>query len=189
MKKITQEELDEKIKAHKRWLDGLSDGEHLVLIGYDLRNSDLSGSDLRYSDLRRSNLSDSNLRNSDLRYSDLSGTDLRNSDLRYSDLRRSNLSDSNLRNSDLRYSDLRRSNLRGSNLSGSNLSGSDLDFSAFPLWCGGSRFKCSEKLVRQLFAHICTLEIVDASDEMKKAIKAIRGEALKSHRAGDLGLL
>ena len=154
MKKITQEELDEKIKAHKRWLDGLPDGEHLVLIGYDLRNSDLSGSDLRYSDLRRSNLSDSNLRNSDLR-----------------------------------YSDLRRSNLRGSNLSGSNLSGSDLDFSAFPLWCGGSRFKCSEKFVRQLFAHICTLEIVDESEGMKKAIKAIRGEALKSHRASNLGLL
>jgi hypothetical protein len=80
-------------------------------------------------------------------------------------------------------------NLSGSDLSGSDLSGSNLDFSSFPLWCGGSKFKCSEKLVQQLFAHICTLDVEDASDEMKIALKTIKSEAAKSHRAIDLGII
>ncbi len=107
MKKITQEELNEKLKLHEMWINNEDGGERLVLIDYDLR----------YSDLRRSNLRDSNL----------SGSDLSGSDLRRSDLRDSNLSGSNLRDS----------NLSGSDLSGSDLTGADLDFSCLPLWCGG----------------------------------------------------
>ena len=60
----------------------------------------------------------------------------------------------------------------------------DLDYSCFPLWCGGSKFKCDTKLVYQLLAHICTLDFLD--DEGIKDL--IMPFAAKSHRAVDLGL-
>ena len=69
-------------------------------------------------------------------------------------------------------------------LRGADLRGADLDFSCFPLWCGGSKFKCDTKLVYQLLAHICTLEFDDA-EGIKDLIMPF---ALKSHRAKDLGL-
>ena len=65
-----------------------------------------------------------------------------------------------------------------------SLRGADLDFSCFPLWCGGSKFKCDTKLVYQLLAHICTLEF-DDTEGIKDLIMPFAG---KSHRAVDLGL-
>ena len=65
-----------------------------------------------------------------------------------------------------------------------NLSGADFDFSCFPLWCGGSRFKCDTKLVYQILAHICTLDFPD--DE--GITELIMPFAQKSHRAQDLGI-
>ena len=94
-----------------------------------------------------------------------------------------------LRGADLRDADLQGADLRGADLRGADLRGADLDFSCLPLWCGGSRFKADMKLVRQLLAHICTIEIVDTDDDMKAVIEAIRPEANRSHRAEDLGLL
>ena len=70
--------------------------------------------------------------------------------------------------------DLRKADLRWA----------DLDFSCFPLWCGGSKFKCDTKLVYQLLAHICTLEF-DDTEGIKNLIMPF---ASKSHRAGALGL-
>ena len=99
-------------------------------------------------------------------------------DLRGADLCGANLSVANLREADLSGADLRWTNLRGANL----------DFTCLPLWCGGSGFKTDAKFIRQLFAHICTLEVVDADDELKLVLSAIRPEALKSHRAVVLGL-
>ena len=72
----------------------------------------------------------------------------------------------------------------GADLSGADLSGADLDFSCFPLWCGGSKFKCDTKLIYQLLAHICTLDFPD--DEGIKEL--IMPFAQKSHRAQDLGI-
>ena len=69
-------------------------------------------------------------------------------------------------------------------LRGADLSGADFDFSCFPLWCGGSRFKCDTKLVYQILAHICTLDFLD--DEGIKEL--IMPFAQKSHRAQDLGM-
>ena len=95
------------------------------------------------------------------------------------DLRGADLSKANLREADLRWA-----NLRGANLRGADLRGADLDFSCFPLWCGGSRFKCDTKFVYQLLAHICTLEF-DDPEGIKDLIMPF---AVKSHRAVDLGL-
>jgi hypothetical protein len=121
--------------------------------------ADLSEADLRWANLRWANLRGINFR----------GTDLRGAKLSEADLRETNLS---------------RADLRGAFLCGADLRGADLDFSCFPLWCGGSQFKCDTKLVYQLLAHICTLEF-DDTEGIKDLIMPF---ALKSHRAVDLGL-
>ena len=90
----------------------------------------------------------------------------------------------NLNEAVLRWADLHRANLRWVNLSEADLRGANLDFSCFPLWCGGSKFKCDTRLVYQLLAHICTLEF-DDTEGIKDLIMPF---AVKSHRAVDLGL-
>ena len=95
-------------------------------------------------------------------------------DLSWVALRGANLCKADLSGTDLRWADLR----------GADLSGADFDFSCFPLWCGGSRFKCDTKLVYQILAHICTLDFLD--DEGIKEL--IMPFAQKSHRAQDLGI-
>ena len=102
---------------------------------------------------------------------------------------RANLSGADLREADLSGADLCKANLHGADLRGAdlrwaNLCEADLDFSCFPLWCGGSKFKCDTKLVYQLLAHICTLEF-DDTEGIKDLIMPF---AVKSHRAVDLGL-
>ena len=81
----------------------------------------------------------------------------------------------NLRGADLQMADLRGADLRGA----------DLDFASFPLWCGGAYFKCDQKLVYQLLAHICTLDFED-TEGIKELVLPF---AIKSHRAKDLGLI
>ena len=114
-----------------------------------------------------------------LRGADLRGADLRRANLRWANLRWANLRWANLRRADLREADLREADLREA-----DLRRADLDFSCFPLWCGGSKFKCDTKLVYQLLAHICTLEF-DDTEGIKTLIMPF---AVKSHRAVDLGL-
>ena len=87
---------------------------------------------------------------------------------------RADMRGANLRGADLRGADLRRADLRRA----------DLDFSCFPLWCGGAKFKCDTRLVYQLLAHICTLEF-DDTEGIKNLIMPF---AVKSHRAVGLGL-
>ena len=117
------------------------------------------------------------------------GADLREANLRGADLREANLSGVDLSGADLSGADLSGANLcradiRGANLQLADLRGADLDFSCFPLWCGGSKFKCDTKLVYQLLAHICTLEF-DDTEGIKTLIMPF---AVKSHRAQDLGI-
>ena len=109
---------------------------------------------------------------------------LRAADLRGADLNRADLYGANLREADLNRANLRLANLRGADLRRADLRRADLDFSCFPLWCGGSDFKCDTKLVYQLLAHICTLDF-DDTEGIKELIMPF---AVKSHRAVDLGL-
>ena len=95
-----------------------------------------------------------------------------------------NLRGANLRGADLSKADLREADLSKADLSGADLRWADLDFSCFPLWCGGSKFKCDTRLVYQLLAHICTLDFPD--DEGIKEL--IMPFAQKAHRAHDLGI-
>jgi hypothetical protein len=149
---------DAKIKRildlHKKWLNNEQGG-----VEADLRGANLCGADL-------------------------SGADLRGANLRWADLHGANLCGANLCGADLSGADLRWADLREADLCGADLRGANLDFSCFPLWCGGSRFKCDTKLVYQLLAHICTLDFPD--DEGIKTL--IMPFAVKSHRAVDLGV-
>ena len=161
---MDNEKLREIYAKHHKWLNSEGGGER----------AGLQRADLRYADLQRA---------------DLRGADLRGADLRRADLRNADLRNTNLRDADLQRADLQRADLRGADLRGADLRGAGLDFSCLPLWCGGSQFKADSKIVRQIIAHVCTLEIVDADDGMKAAIQAMRIEAVKSHRAKDLGII
>jgi len=162
------------LDLHKKWLNNEQGGVVADLHGADLCGADLKRADLSGADLRKANLCWANLRGAELTEVDLSEVNLRGANLSDADLCRANLSGANLSGADLRRADLR----------GANLCGANLDFSCFPLWCGGSKFKCDTKLVYQLLAHICTLDFPD--DEGIKTL--IMPFAVKSHRAVDLGL-
>lgn len=108
--------------------------------------------------------------------------DLRGADLRGADLRGATMLRADLRGADLQGANLRGVNLLRADLRGVNLRGADLDFSCFPLWCGGSKFKCDTKLVYQILAHICTLDFED-NYGIKELILPF---AQRSHRAQDL---
>lgn len=96
MKTITQEELNNKIQLHKKWLEGNPEGKKMKLNYYDLRCLDLSNSSLIDADLSVSNLSKCNLSNCNLRYVNLSNANLGNVDLSNSILNNCNLSDAYL---------------------------------------------------------------------------------------------
>ena len=91
----------------------------------------------------------------------------------------------NLRDANLRDANLRDANLRDADLREADLRGADLDFASLPLWCGCAHFKCDQKLVYQLLAHICTLDF----DDTEGIQELVLPFAIKSHRAKDLGLI
>jgi len=80
-----------------------------------------------------------------------------------------------------------RADLQWANLRGADLRGANWDFSCFPLWCGGAHFKADLRLVYQLLAHICTLEV--EGEEFAEIKEKILPYAMKSHRAEDLRLV
>lgn len=128
---MKQEELQEILDAHGKWIDG----------EYGGARADLRGANLRRADLRDANLSGA----------DLSGADLRRADLFGADLFGANLRDANLRGADLRRANLRRADLRRA----------DLDFSCWPLWCGGLAVKVCKRIAVQLAYHFCKLDCDD----------------------------
>lgn len=87
---------------------------------------------------------------------------------------------------DLSGANLSRANLSGADLRWANLREADLDYSCFPLWCGGSRFTVDDRLLYQLLAHLCSLDI--DTEDGKKVRELILPYAKKSHRAKELGI-
>lgn len=55
--------LEEVLRLHENWLNGLEGGEKANLSGEDLNYADLSKVDLRYADLRYADLTETNLTN------------------------------------------------------------------------------------------------------------------------------
>ena len=93
---MAEEELNEIVASHGRWLVDKSTGE-------------------------RANLSDANLRGANLWGANLSGANLSGANLSDANLWGANLSDANLRGANLWGANLRDANLRGADLRGVNL--------------------------------------------------------------------
>lgn len=68
---MTQEELNEKLELHRKWLEKKGGGVRLNLRNADLSYADLSYADLRYADLRGARLLEADLREADLREANL----------------------------------------------------------------------------------------------------------------------
>ena len=88
---MTQEQLNEILDNHRKWLNNEDGGVRAELNGADLRSADLRGADLRSADLRGADLIGADLRGADLIGADLSYADLRGANLRGADLRGANL--------------------------------------------------------------------------------------------------
>ena len=103
MKKLSKEELKEKLELHRKWLNDEEGGVKLDLRNTNLGYADLRGADLRRADLEGANLKYANLKYANLRRANLYGADLTsvnliNADLSYADLRRADLTNAKLNN-------------------------------------------------------------------------------------------
>ena len=157
---MTQEELNEILDKHKKWLNSEDGGERANLYRADLRGANLSEAYLGEADLRMANLSEADLRRADLRMAKLSKADLRRAKLSEADLRRADLV-------------------------GADLCGANLDYSCWPLWCGSLDVKVDARIARQLAYHFCRLDCDDP--EYLEARKAIAEFANGFHRVDECG--
>ena len=82
MRTITDEELQDILEKHKKWLNNEDGGKRAYLRGADLR-----GAYLQYADLLGANLRGADLRGAYLQYADLQGANLRDTNLRGANLR------------------------------------------------------------------------------------------------------
>ncbi len=184
---MRQEELDEILHAHKKWLE--SGGEEGLRA--DLRGANLRGANLSYADLRGANLRGADLSYADLRGADLSSANLRGADLRGANLRYANLRNADLRNADLSGANLSSANLRGANLRNADLSGANMDYAVLPLWCGGLCMHVDDRIGIQLLYHAVKniLFSKNTSAWLKKAVscKAILNAVNKFHRVDECG--
>ena len=73
----SQNELNEILAKHKKWLNGEEGGERANLSSADLSSANLRSANLSFADLRYADLSSANLSSANLRYADLSSADLR----------------------------------------------------------------------------------------------------------------
>jgi len=127
MKRLTQEELNEKIQDHNLWLEGKG-GERADFSDCDLSDLDLTLASLKRSIFRGARLHKADLAAAYLREADLEGADLRGADLEGADLRRAKVKDGDLRMSNLRDSNLRETDLQNLDFHGADLTGADLRY-------------------------------------------------------------
>lgn len=98
---MQQEQLQEILDKHRKWLNDEEGGERanlsdVKLTGADLRFADLSSADLQLADLSDADLSFANLSDADLSGADLSGVDLSKTDLSWADLRGAKIDETSL---------------------------------------------------------------------------------------------
>ena len=129
---MNQEELENIIDLHSRWLFDEDGGKCADLCGADLINN--------------------YLRDADLRGADLCGANLLHADLQGANLQGANFQCANLCNANLCSADLRGAELRGANLHGADLCNSKLSDLALARTC-----ICPEKGSFIAFKRACTL--------------------------------
>ena len=161
---IMQEELEEILEKHRKWLFKEGGGEYANLQRANLQGVFLQDADLRNADLRGTHLQGANLEGADLRNAYLSGADLRNVCLR-------------------------GAALTGTDLRDANLEGADLDYSSLPLWCGSLTAHFDDYQLRQIAYHLVKagLQSKNASRETKFELARLIDFANEFHRADECG--
>lgn len=158
MKKITNVEIEQKIKNHHRWLTNMATGERANFSGYDLSHLNFGGKNLEGAIFRGADLSDTSF----------CGACLRKTDMRYAKLTGASFSYANLS-----YSDLRHANITNARFHFTILEGANIDFSSWPLWCGSINAILCDKLKAQILYH--TISVVGTEffteDQIKFANK------------------
>ena len=81
-KKLSQQELDEVLDKHEKFVNNQRDGERAQSGMHDLSYLDMEGADFRETDLRDADLSGSLLIDADFADADLRGTNLNDTDIR-----------------------------------------------------------------------------------------------------------
>lgn len=76
VKCYSDEELQEVLRKHERWLEGNAEEGKADLREADLRGANLLGANLRWADLRGANLRGADIREALFRWADLRGADL-----------------------------------------------------------------------------------------------------------------
>lgn len=119
-------ELNEILRLHKLWLEGVAGGVKADLKGADLTDVnltgvDLTGANLSEANLEWANLSEAALKEANLSEANLSRANLYKTNIKGANLKSANIKSANLAGANLTVADLREANLRGANLSEAHL--------------------------------------------------------------------
>lgn len=98
MRALTDEELQDILAKHKKWLNDEAGG-----VRADLRNVDLSYADMKSANLQSADLQDATFAHANLTNADLSEADLRFVNLQCANLNHANLQGAKLLNANLKY--------------------------------------------------------------------------------------
>ena len=110
-RKISQEELEDILKKHKKWLNNQNGGERANLIDADLSYLNFKKVDLRCAKMTSVNLT----------HADLTDTVLKNADLRSANLTDTVLKNADLTDTNLAFANLKRANLKGTDLTNTTI--------------------------------------------------------------------
>jgi len=126
MKKMTVEELRERMILHKAWLDEEKGGVRASMTGLDLSGHDLAGSNMRYAIMDRCFMPGVFLHNANLHHASMRFTILRRACLSGARLYSADFAGANLHYANLRGAELRCASFRNADLTGADFTGADI---------------------------------------------------------------
>jgi hypothetical protein len=126
MKKYTQEELNNILSLHKKWLQGNPEGIRANLYGVDFSGTDFSGADLTKAnffdaDFTGANFTRTNFTSTNLTRANFSEANFTGADLSGANCSKTNFSDANFYKANFFGANLTEVNCFGANFSGVNL--------------------------------------------------------------------
>ena len=193
MKRYAQEQLNEILKKHKKWLDNEDGGERADLTNANLTYANLTNANLTYANLTNANLTYADLTNANLTNANLTNANLTNANLKHADLTYADLTNADLTNADLKRANLTNANLTCAKLKHTDLTYADLDFSSFPLWCGSLKAQLDDRLIIQLLYHLLSAAKYskNISAEIKQTLLCddLICIANKFHRVSECGMI
>lgn len=127
-KQITQENINEMVELHRKWLNKDADGRRFDLNGYDLR--DICFRNVILTDAK---LTDCFFYSGDLDGVCLGGAELQDSDFSSANMKTARLQSAKLQNANLEFATLTTANLEYATLIGANLYGADLSYTKWYL--------------------------------------------------------